>query len=119
MVSADDFRRIALGLDDAVEGAHMGHPDFRVAGRIFASLHPGMKTGMVTLSPDDQRAFVSEHATAFAPESGAWGRQGCTRVHLAAVDAEVLGEALTLASREARAKGPTRKPTGKRKVRRS
>ena len=95
---AEDFRRIALGMKDAVERAHMGHPDFRVNGRIFATLHDGETVGMVKLTPEQQQQFVGEHR-AFAPENGAWGRQGCTQVRLDAVDEETLGEALTLAWR--------------------
>src|SRR5215203_1229614 len=96
-VTAEHFRRIALALDGATEGAHMGHPDFRVDKRIFASLHAGNQTGMVKLTPDQQAAFIEDHADAFAPEAGAWGRAGCTRVVLMAVDEDSLGEALTLA----------------------
>jgi hypothetical protein len=99
MATADDFRRIALGLEDAVEGAHMGHPDFRCGGRIFASLHHDMKWGMVKLTPDEQREYLSEHPGVFKPEAGAWGRQGCTAVKLDAVDEETLGAALTVARR--------------------
>jgi len=98
MISARHFRRMALALTDAVEGAHMGHPDFRVNGRIFATLHGDMKFGMVNLTPEQQEEFM-RRSEAFAPESGAWGRQGCTRVRLDAVDEETLGEALTLARR--------------------
>jgi hypothetical protein len=97
MMTASGFRRIALGMKDASEGAHMGHPDFRVGGRIFATLHPDNATGMVKLSPEQQREFVARDGQAFAPENGAWGRQGCTAVRLDAVDAELLGEAMTLA----------------------
>ena len=96
---ADRFRRIALGMDGAVEGAHMGHPDFRANGRIFATLHPDLQIGMVKLTPQQQEAFVREHPAAFAPENGAWGRQGCTAVRIGAVDNELLGEAITLAWR--------------------
>ncbi len=92
-----DFRRIALKMTDAIEGAHMGHPDFRVNNRIFATLHPDLKSGMVKLTPDQQARFLSEHPAMFEPENGAWGRQGCTRVKLKAVDEDTLGEALTLA----------------------
>jgi hypothetical protein len=53
-VTADDFRRIALGLDGAIESAHMGHPDFRVNGRIFATIHASHEAGMVALTPDDR-----------------------------------------------------------------
>jgi hypothetical protein len=91
------FRRIALGMTGAIEGAHMGHPDFRANGRIFATLHADDVFGMVKLTPDQQRRFIQEHPAAFTPENGAWGRQGCTRVRLEAVDAETLGEAMTLA----------------------
>ena len=96
-MTARDFRRIALGLTDAIEGAHMGHPDFRVNGRIFATLHPDNEHGMVKLPPDQQQRFVRDHPETFVPENGAWGRQGCTRVRLAAVDEETLGDAITLA----------------------
>jgi hypothetical protein len=92
----DDFRRMALALEGAIEGAHMGHADFRAHGRIFATLHEDLAHGMVKLTPDQQAGFMREHP-AFVPENGAWGRQGCTRVTLADIDAETLGDALTLA----------------------
>ena len=110
------FRRIALGLKDAVELAHHGHPDFRVGGRIFATLgYPDKKWGMVVLTPEQQRRFVRDHSDAFVPAAGAWGEQGSTTVRLGAVDEEALGEALTLAWRNALEKGPAR---GARKRRR-
>jgi hypothetical protein len=96
-MTSQGFRRIALGMTGASEGAHMGHPDFRVENKIFATLHPGELHGMVKLTPDQQQTFVSEHPTVFEPENGAWGRQGCTKVLLSAVDEETLGEAMTLA----------------------
>jgi hypothetical protein len=96
-MTAAGFRRIALALDDVIESAHMGHPDFRVNGRIFATLHADNQHGMVKLTPDEQAAFIRSHPDAFAPESGAWGRAGCTRVRLKTVDEEQLGEAMTLA----------------------
>jgi hypothetical protein len=97
MPTEKEFRRIALGMKDAVEGAHMGHPDFRVKGRIFATLHADRLWGMVKLPPDQQEMFVRQYPSTFVPESGAWGRSGCTAVHLKSVDEETLGEALTLA----------------------
>jgi len=96
-MKSKDFRRIALGMKDAAEGAHMGHPDFRVNGRIFATLHPDRQFGMVKLTPEQQQRFVREHPAMFAPENGAWGRQGCTRVRLDSADEETLGEAMTSA----------------------
>jgi hypothetical protein len=97
MLTADDFRRIALGMKDAVESAHMGHPDFRLKGRIFATLHADRKHGMVKLTPEQQETFVREHPAAFAPENGRWGRQGCTAVRLDMIDEDTVGEAMTLA----------------------
>lgn len=93
----EDFRRVALGMDGAIEAAHMGHPDFRVNNRIFATLHPDRESGMVKLTPDQQRTFVRANAASFSPESGAWGRAGCTRVLLKSVDEDRVGEAMTLA----------------------
>ena len=92
-----DFRRIALGMNGAVEGAHMGHPDFRVGNRIFATLHHDRAFGMVNLTPEQQVQFIRDFPDAYAPEAGAWGRAGSTRVRLASVNEETLGEALTLA----------------------
>jgi uncharacterized protein YdhG (YjbR/CyaY superfamily) len=97
LVGARVFRRLALGLKGVVEGAHMGHPDFRVHGRIFATLSADGRSGMVRLTAEQQRDATREHPAAFEPARGAWGRQGCTMVQLDAVDAETLGEALTLA----------------------
>jgi hypothetical protein len=108
-MTAADFRRMALGMKDVIESAHMGHPDFRVNGRIFATLHADLDHGMVKLTPDQQQLFLRDYPDAFAPENGAWGRQGCTAVRLAAVDDETLGEAMTLAWRNVVAAKPARK----------
>src|SRR5438045_3792926 len=93
----DVFRRIAVGLEGAVESSHMGHPDFRVSGKIFATLHADNKWGMVKLTPDQQAKFILENPEVFVPENGAWGRAGCTKVRLDSVDEDALGDALTLA----------------------
>jgi hypothetical protein len=108
------FRRIALGLESAVEGAHMGHPDFRANGRIFATLHADLTHGMVKLTPEQQQQFVREDPKTFSPESGAWGRQGCTRVRLVSVDEETLGEAMTLAWQNAIQKAAAKRPPSPR-----
>jgi hypothetical protein len=97
MVTAKDFRRIALGMEDVVESAHMGRPDFRVNGRILATLNADLEAGTIKLTPDQQKKFVGEHPAMFAPEHGASGRQGSTRVRLDSVDEDTLGEAMTLA----------------------
>ena len=97
MLSPDDFRRIALKMPDAIERAHMRHPDFRANGRIFATIYPDGRRGMVKLTPDQQEKFVRDNPETFVPESGAWGRGGSTAVRLATVDEDTLGEAITLA----------------------
>jgi hypothetical protein len=107
-VTANDFRHIALGLRDVIERAHMEHPDFRVNGRIFASLNHDESRGMVVLTPEQQEQYIRDNPAAFQPESGAWGRAGCTRVLFDAVDEETLGQALTLSWQNSIAKGPTR-----------
>jgi len=96
-MDAKTFRRIALAFDGAIESAHMGHPDFRVDKRVFASLHHEDQFGMVKLTPDQQASLIEDHPDTFAPEAGAWGRSGCTRVILKAADEDAVGEALTLA----------------------
>jgi hypothetical protein len=96
-MTQQQFRRIALGMTDAIEGAHMGHPDFRVQGRIFATLQPKHNRGMVVLTPEQQQRLLREAPAIFSAESGAWGRQGCTRVQLEAADDDTVGEAMTLA----------------------
>jgi hypothetical protein len=108
------FRRLALAMRGAVEGAHMGHPDFRVNGRIFATLHADGKHGMVKLTPEQQQDFLHDHPDAFTPEAGAWGRAGCTRVILAAVDEETLGAALTLAFQNAKQLPPPNRKSVRR-----
>jgi len=94
VVTLAQFRKLALAMPGAVAGEHMQHPDFRANGRIFATLHPDGKRGMVKLTPGQQRQRLAELATALAPASGAWGRQGCTMVELALIDRDALGELL-------------------------
>ena len=81
-MTAAQFRKLALGLPEAVEAAHMGHPDFRVGGKIFATLGPGEKWGMVKLTPHEQAELMASEPEAFHPASGAWGRRGSTIVRL-------------------------------------
>jgi len=82
-MTAAEFRRIALGLPKAEERAHQHHPDFRVGGKIFATLgYPDKGWGMVKLFPDQQREFTKSGPKTFVPASGTWGRKGATLVHL-------------------------------------
>jgi hypothetical protein len=96
-VTADDFRELALDLEGAVESAHMGHPDFRVNGRIFATLQANMKSGAVMLAPDEQQEFLRTHPKTFTPASGAWGRQGSTMVELAGAEPASVRAAILMA----------------------
>ena len=112
-MTADDFRDIILALDGAVEGAHMGHPDFRANGRIFASLHSQDRFGMVKLSPEEQAVFLSDYPKTFEPSAGAWGRQGCTNVKLATADKRAVRGAARLAWEAVMAAKPPKARTSK------
>jgi hypothetical protein len=97
-MTPNQFRRIALSLAGAVEGAHMGHADFRVGGKIFATLgYPDPAWGMVQLTPDQQALLVETSGKIFSPVPGGWGRQGSTRVDLDAADPATLKHALAMA----------------------
>ncbi len=96
-MTARDFRRIALGMDGAAEASHMAHPDFRVNGKIFATIHADNVQGMVKLTPEQQERFIRENPKMFHPAAGAWGRQGSTMVTFAHAKDDVVGEAMTLA----------------------
>jgi hypothetical protein len=95
-VTADDFRRMALDFPETAEGAHMGHPDFRVRGKIFATIWPDDGWGMVKLTLEQQKAFVQAEPAVFEPVKGGWGRRGATSVRLAAAsEASLRGAILT------------------------
>src|SRR5262249_48235264 len=97
---ASDFRRMALALPQAEQRSHMNHPDFRVAGKIFATLgYPNKERGMVKLLPAQQEEFVAGHPAAFQPVAGAWGRKGCTSVLLAKISKAALKAAILAAWR--------------------
>ncbi len=99
-MTADGFRRLALTLPEAIESAHMGHPDFRVGGKIFATLgYPDASRGMVKLSPEQQELFVRVAPDAFAPAKGAWGRSGSTIVVLKRAKIATLHDAMLAAWR--------------------
>ena len=82
-MTAAQFREIALSFPEAVEAAHMGHPDFRVAGRIFATLgYQNEGRGVLLLSPEEQQEMIGQHPKMFEPVPGGWGRRGSTQVVL-------------------------------------
>jgi len=94
-MTAEQFREIALSFPEAVEAAHMDHPDFRVGGRIFATLgYPNEGFGVLLLSPEEQREIIGRHPKMFEPVPGGWGRRGSTQVVLARITRPVLDAAM-------------------------
>ncbi len=98
-MTAYEFRELALSLPEAAEGAHMGHADFRVRGKIFATLTPDEVCGMAKLSPEQQALFVRTEPAVFEPVPGAWGRRGCTYIRLAVASEPSVRQALAAAWR--------------------
>jgi hypothetical protein len=100
IVTADDFRRLALSMPEASESAHMNHPDFRVGGRIFATLgYPDDGWGMVALTPIDQQLVVAAAPEVFVPAQGGWGRRGATLVQLRKAKKTAVRDAMAAAWR--------------------
>ena len=94
-MTANDFRRIALTLEGAEEGSHMGAADFRVGGRIFATLAAQAQGyGNLMLTPEVQQQFVAEAPGIFVPVPGGWGRNGATHIVLAKANRDILTGAL-------------------------
>jgi hypothetical protein len=99
-VTAADFRRIALSMPEAVEGSHFGNADFRLAGKIFATLALEKEGyGVLLLDPEQQAGMVEDEPKVFSPVPGGWGRKGSTRVRLANVAPDILEAALRMAWR--------------------
>src|SRR6185369_15643610 len=99
-MTADEFRSLALALAGAVEAEHMNHPDFRVEGKIFASLgYPNENSAMVKLTPDQQAAFLRKSSKVFNPCNGVWGQRGATNVHLPSATKTIVATALNAARR--------------------
>lgn len=94
---AEDVRALALLLPDVVEGAHMGHPDFRVCGRIFATLWTDEDRVVVKLAPEMQAVMIEAEPDVFGAIEGAWGRRGWTNVDLTMADEDTLRSALLAA----------------------
>ena len=96
-MTPDDVRRLALSLPETREAAHMDHPDFRVGGKIFATLWPDKGRAVVKLTPEQQDVLVEAEPFVFAPAAGAWGRRGWTTMELDASDEGTLRSALLAA----------------------
>jgi len=117
-MTAADFRRVALSLEGAEEGSHMGAADFRVGGRIFATLASQSEGyGNLMLTPAEQAAFVEELPDVFVPIAGGWGRMGMTHIVLATATEDLLRGALETAWRLRLAKNrKTKSPPRKRRA---
>jgi hypothetical protein len=99
-VTVADFRRLALKLAGAEESSHMGSPDFRVGGRIFATLASQDKGyGNLMLTPDQQASFIAECPSVFLPVAGGWGRSGSTHIVLSEANEDLVAGALEAAWR--------------------
>src|SRR5208282_1452259 len=94
-MTPDEYRKIALSFRGATEDSHMDHPDFRVGGKIFATLFKGNGVAMLTL--EQQAALVKWRPDVFAPAKGGWGLKGSTTVLLSSADVSSVREALSMA----------------------
>lgn len=98
-MTPDGFRKIALSMPEAIESGHMGHPDFRVKGKIFATLirRNDIDWGVLNLTPAQQRVWMDRAPTAFELVPGGWGRKGYTQVRLRSIKTAILKEAMFVA----------------------
>src|SRR5258708_37640184 len=103
VVTAEQFRRLALGFPEAFESSHMKHPDFRVrGGKLFATMaYPDKARGMVKLTPEQQEEFVGAEPEVFVPVKGGWGGGGATRARLRGDTQEEVQAAMAGAWRDA------------------
>ncbi len=100
-MTADDFRRIALSFPETSESSHMDHPDFRVGGKIFATLgYPDAAWGCIMLTPVDQQLVVAAAPDVFVPVKGTWGARGATKVHLRKAGKKAVRDAMVAAWRK-------------------
>jgi YjbR len=97
-MTPSQFRSLALSIPEVMEGSHMDHADFRIHGKVFATLgYPDESFGMVKLSPREQRSLIKKSPAAFAPIAGAWGKSGATKVNLAKARSAEVHDALEIA----------------------
>jgi hypothetical protein len=116
-MTATDFRKLVLSFPDAEEHAHHGHPDFRVSGKIFATLgYPDQTRGMVQLTPEQQAEFMHDHPQVFSPAAGKWGQNGSTIVNLPKATKGVLKTAVEAAWKNGLKKAEKKSNSAKRKL---
>jgi hypothetical protein len=113
-MTAGDFRRIALSMRNATEGSHFGNADFRVGGRIFATLSLESEGyGVLLLTTEQQEGMVADAPEIFSPVPGGWGRQGFTRLQLENATQDILESALRVAWQQRVAMNARRAPSAK------
>src|ERR1700678_56411 len=117
MITPDEFRKLALRLPETVEQQHQGHPDFRVGGKVLATLGwPDNAWGMVNLPIEEQKTRVATQPAVFEPASGAWGQRGSTKIRLAAAEIDLIEQVLRIAwgnvAEKSHAKAQRRKGSG-------
>ena len=102
VMTPDEFRAVALSLPEASESAHQGHPDFRIGGKVFATLGPADDEdwAMVKLTPELQGVMTHAEPDGFESFAGAWGRQGCTKIFLGVALATSVRDAVVAAWRK-------------------
>jgi len=93
-MTSDEFRSIALSFPGAEERSHMDHPDFRVGGKIFATLGPDLTWGMAKLTPAQQQDYLRIDTANLKPASGKWGEGGATLIMLRDIDPGLVRDAL-------------------------
>jgi len=98
-MTEDEYRQLALSLPEAAESSHMRHPDFRVRGKIFATLSPNQSRGVVLLTREQQEILTTSEPKIFAPVPGGWGQRGSTIIDLECADETTVRSALVMACR--------------------
>ena len=98
-MTPEDFRRLALNLTEAVELAHMGTPDFRVRGKIFATVSEGKAVATLKLQREQQEMVCAAEPALFSPVPGRWGESGWTHLQLDHADPTTVRSVLGMAWR--------------------
>jgi hypothetical protein len=101
-MTPDQFRRSVMLLPGAEEHEHHRHPDFRVGGKIFATMgYPDEKHAMVKLTPEQQAELIHDHPEVFSPCAGKWGEQGATSINLKKAKKAIIQRAIEAARQNA------------------
>jgi hypothetical protein len=101
-MTPEQFRRLAVSASGAEEHEHQHHPDFRIGGKIFATMgYPDETRAMLKLTPEQQAEFIHDHPNVFSPSAGKWGEKGCTSVALRKATKAIMQPAVEAARQNA------------------